>query len=404
MSEGPKKPGRTALPAAYAAVPTSEQPGDRDAKRQQRHQTAAAEAVTATPVSAVVHHVTATPAMVRFDGVDGDDDGSGEYSHPGGADPSAPFQYYDRDGSSGGNDLFCDKPFRTVDPGLYGHMPEARGLAWQDDFFDDDPEFSFGGSFGASPPSSSIVAVFDFDYDLMESYWEKVSFTSLGAIVLLLPHVAWIALVGMAPCYVRPNVRWSVRSQHVAVTRDGIAYVRDRRPTCWGQSCTDAGRATQTISFDHITDCSIVEPAGNTCLWIPNTLRTVHVDTSSSGGAGSSDGGKRHHELTLTGLKDPIAFKRLVWAMKRNYHHRHSHASSPSPAAPATTSIADRGAPADAAMDHPVVAELLREIRDELRRNNNGGGGAAGGEAAAPSSYGVGGDSEVPFVAGKPVA
>jgi xanthine dehydrogenase iron-sulfur cluster and FAD-binding subunit A len=52
-------------------------------------------------------------------------------------------------------------------------------------------------------------------------------------------------------------------------------------------------------------------------------------------------------------------------------------------------------------LDHPVVAELLREIRDELRRNNNGGGGTAGGEAAAPSPYG---DSEVPFVAGKPVA
>jgi hypothetical protein len=55
-------------------------------------------------------------------------------------------------------------------------------------------------------------------------------------------------------------------------------------------------------------------------------------------------------------------------------------------------------------MDHPVVAELLREIRDELRRTNNGSGGAAGGEGAAPPSYGGGGDGEVPFVAGKPVA
>jgi hypothetical protein len=328
--------------------------------------------------------------MVRFDGVDDDDQSS------------APFYSYQDPRDSSGKDLFCDRPFRTVDPNLYGHMPEARGLAWQDGFFDDDPEFRCGCDDGTSPspssPPSSIVAVFDFDYDLMESYWEKVSWTSLGAALLLLPHLAWIALLGMAPCYVRRNVRWAVRSQHVAVTTDGIAYVRERRPTCWGQPCTDSGRTTQTISFDHITDCSIVEPAGNTCLWIPNTLRTVHVDTTSGGGT-TSDGNNRRHELTLTGLKDPIAFKRLVWAMKRNYHRHHGAAS---------TSIAERGATAGngclsdstAAVDPPLVAELLREIRDELRRSNN----ASNGEAAAPSSQlDEVGDSPLPLVQGRPL-
>jgi hypothetical protein len=104
------------------------------------------------------------------------------------------------------------------------------------------------------------------------------------------------------------------------------------------------------IPFDQITDCDIVEPAGNTCGWIPNTLFAVHVDTASSGGD------KRGHELTLYGLKDPDAFKRLVWAMKR-LHYPTAHA----------VSNQDRGGAMENDQDAASTAVLLREIRDELR-------------------------------------
>lgn len=105
------------------------------------------------------------------------------------------------------------------------------------------------------------------------------------------------------------------------------------------------------IPFDKITDCDLVEPAGNTCFWIQNTLHTVHIDTAST-----RDG--QAHELSLYGLKKPNEFKRLVWAMKRRFHP----AVAQLPAA--LEMVNNRGGTEE------DVATLLREIRDELRRNN----------------------------------
>mmetsp|Transcript_31085 Transcript_31085/g.31608 ORF Transcript_31085/g.31608 Transcript_31085/m.31608 type:complete len:122 (-) Transcript_31085:751-1116(-) len=103
------------------------------------------------------------------------------------------------------------------------------------------------------------------------------------------------------------------------------------------------------VPFDKITDCDIEEPAGNSCLCVPNILCTVNVDTASSGTEGRK-------ELKLTGLKDPHSFKKLVWAMKRSQQG----------SAPASTNmVADRG---DASSEE--VSSLLIEIRDELRVNN----------------------------------
>jgi hypothetical protein len=104
------------------------------------------------------------------------------------------------------------------------------------------------------------------------------------------------------------------------------------------------------IPFDKITDCDIVEPAGNSCVCIPNTLYSVHIDTASSE--------KGSHELNITGLKDPHAFKRLVWAMKRATVDGHPAGAC----LPAALEMVDRGSSSD------EVAILLREIRDELRQ------------------------------------
>jgi len=214
----------------------------------------------------------------------------------------------------------------------YADIPETRGLLWHDDFFDDDDD---------------VVAAFDFDYENMENFYSNVGWCWLGLTLLYTPLFT-ACMVGLAPCYLKRNVQWSVQAQHVAITRDGIRVVRDKRSTCWGMPCTDAGKSSKTVPFDKITDCDIEEPAGNTCVVIRNVLTTVNIDTASSGQGRS--------ELKISGLKDAQRFKQLVWAMKRRY-------KSSGPAA--ALEVASRGGGGD------DVAVLLREIRDELRQNNN---------------------------------
>jgi hypothetical protein len=106
-------------------------------------------------------------------------------------------------------------------------------------------------------------------------------------------------------------------------------------------------------------DCSIVDPNGKTCCCIDETLSIVHVDTSDRTVKGE-------HELSIVGLKNPQAFHRLIWAMRRS--------------APSMATILDRGTSLHAAAAAATsaaagnasgdVATLLREIRDELRQHN----------------------------------
>ena len=242
--------------------------------------------------------------------------------------------------------------------------PEARNKVWDDDFFD-------------LEESSEIIAVFDFDYATMEDFNTKVGFASLAAFCFY-PPIFGLAVLGCTPCFLRKNVEWSARSQHVALTRDGIRFVRDRRKTCWGLSCTDAGRSSKTVPYDKITDCDIEEPAGNTCLCIPNVLTTVNIDTASSGGPGN------HKELKISGLKDPVGFKKLVWAMKRHNNGLSQH--QPILAESMHRGNEDNGKPDQTSptQEGESISLLLREIRDELRelrKSSNVGGSTV--EAAA---------------------
>lgn len=122
---------------------------------------------------------------------------------------------------------------QTVSP-AYAHIPETEGLSWSDDFFEDEPD--------------DVVAVFDFDYDAKEDYYSKFGWTCYGATVFCFPTLFGISLLALVPCHLRKNVRWAVQSQHVAITRDGVRFVQEKRPTCWGASCTDAGRMCKTVS------------------------------------------------------------------------------------------------------------------------------------------------------------
>jgi hypothetical protein len=123
---------------------------------------------------------------------------------------------------------------RTVSP-AYAHLPEARGLAWADEFFDDDDD-------------DNVVAVFDLDYENMENYYTSLGWTCLGT-TLFCPNIIGFALVGLVPCYLRSNVRWNVQAQHVAITRDGVRFVHDKHATCWGYPFSDNGKSSKTVRF-----------------------------------------------------------------------------------------------------------------------------------------------------------
>ena len=267
-------------------------------------------------------------------------------------------------------------------------LPEAKDLSWNDDFFEDDDDAGVG-----------IVAVFDFDYEKIVSFRTQYTYARQLSIVYLCTAYIYLSIdegdeifallptalyiLSLAPILVKFQVRWEAYAQHVVVTRDGIRYVRDKRRSCWGFSICDRGKHSKTVPFDKITDCDIVEPAGNSCLCIPNILMDVHVDTASSG----SDG--KPHELVLSGLKDAHGFKKLVWAMKRakeagggpfGYYQAptetlsSSHQQQQFNKSIEMANMAMEGGTHNniqcTDLDSKEIKGILHEIRDELRENN----------------------------------
>jgi hypothetical protein len=134
------------------------------------------------------------------------------------------------DATCAGNKLDLLAPLFSVVE-RYHHLPEARNLTWTDTFFEDDDD---------------IVAVFDIDYDAMESFYTNLGWVSVGLSLLLYPPLWALAALTMTPCYLRTNVQWAVRSKHVAITRDGIKFVTDRRSCGWGLACMDIGKSSKT--------------------------------------------------------------------------------------------------------------------------------------------------------------
>jgi hypothetical protein len=157
------------------------------------------------------------------------------------------------------------------------------------------------------------------------------------------------------------NIRDKVNATHVAITVDGIKFVVDAHKTSYRLDCQDVGRVSKTVAYKQITDADIAEPGGKSgpwCCMIDNVLTVVNLDTASryclfilfrlqlsfnpiyptlqlslksiypsllhstrstppfhttiSGG-----GVQQPHELSITGLSDPHAFKQDVWAMIR---------------------------------------------------------------------------------------
>jgi hypothetical protein len=194
-----------------------------------------------------------------------------------------------------------------------------------------------------------LVSVWDFDYDLITNFETTLK---CAQFVLGGPPM-WFSCLCCYPCFLKKNVAWSTRAQHLALTVDGIRYVRDKHPTLCGLSCTDRGKESKTVPYDKITDCDVQEPAGTACCCcIENVLTKVHVDTASSGSAEGAT-----HELTLTGLRFASEFKQAVWSMKRG-------------AVPSHANVPLSSFPEAAPRQEQMNTEILKEIRDELRDLN----------------------------------
>mmetsp|Transcript_21733 Transcript_21733/g.61035 ORF Transcript_21733/g.61035 Transcript_21733/m.61035 type:complete len:241 (-) Transcript_21733:272-994(-) len=198
-----------------------------------------------------------------------------------------------------------------------------------------------------------IVSAFDFDYDTIVGFETKLTYMGLLA---GLPFSILSSLC-CYPCFAKRNIEWSRRAQHVALTVDGIKYVVARHPSRCGLPCSDVGKKSKTVPYDKITDCDVEEPAGTACCCcIENVLSHVHIDTASSG-PGKTEEGAPIHELSITGLRYPVEFKRSVWAMKRgDAIPCLGYAGRGAPAGAAA-------APAQQAMETQVLSEILGELR-----------------------------------------
>jgi len=206
-----------------------------------------------------------------------------------------------------------------------------------------------------------LVAVFDFDYATMFDFQRSLSWAQLALCPCLWP----CACMCCYPCFLEKNIEWSTRAQHVALTVDGIRYVKERRPQYCGFSCSDVGRESKTVPYDKITDCDVQEPAGAACCCcVQNVLSSVRVDTASSGV--SSEGAARH-ELDLRGLKFANEFKKSVWSMKRGEAPANAVVPLVNGGAQTSSKLsAQLSAPRQVDMN----TALLTEIRDELRQLN----------------------------------
>ncbi|CAJ1363238.1 unnamed protein product, partial [Effrenium voratum] len=105
----------------------------------------------------------------------------------------------------------------------------------------------------------NLIAPFDFDYETIINFTTNLRWAQL----LFLPP-AWFSVACCYPCFLQQNVEWEVRSQHVALTVDGIRFVKEKRKSMCGLPCTDKGRESKTVPYDKITDCDVMDTCAGT--------------------------------------------------------------------------------------------------------------------------------------------
>ncbi|CAJ1421474.1 unnamed protein product, partial [Effrenium voratum] len=75
----------------------------------------------------------------------------------------------------------------------------------------------------------NLIAPFDFDYETIINFTTNLRWAQL----LFLPP-AWFSVACCYPCFLQQNVEWEVRSQHVALTVDGIRRLPKALPVVVG--------------------------------------------------------------------------------------------------------------------------------------------------------------------------
>mmetsp|Transcript_16427 Transcript_16427/g.41222 ORF Transcript_16427/g.41222 Transcript_16427/m.41222 type:complete len:222 (+) Transcript_16427:65-730(+) len=146
-----------------------------------------------------------------------------------------------------------------------------------------------------------VLKSYEFNYERVTKFDNDVMWATAAVTPCCFPCSAVAAV-----CFGRANNRDSSNAHHLALTRDGIRFVFDKHPTACRLAMCDIGRTSKTVPFDKLTDCDVQEPAGTAvCCCVDNVLTAVTVDTASG------------REMVLRGLKDPFAFKKDVWGMKR---------------------------------------------------------------------------------------
>ena len=188
------------------------------------------------------------------------------------------------------------RPVHRVSDNHAAMIPEARGLTWNDGFFDDFDR------------DDGIIAVFDFDRAAIESYYSQLGCCAFGLTLLSQP-LFLLSLISLVPCFLQANVKWWAHAKHVAVCEDGVWFVRDQHKRCWGLPALNSKRQATLVRYRDMDGCLVEEAAGSTCCFIVNVLHKVKLQAHNSTTNNSN-------LLQLVGLKDPRAFQRLVMAMK----------------------------------------------------------------------------------------
>merc|ERR1712226_1621509 len=243
----------------------------------------------------------------------------------------------------------------------------AQGLSWRDDFFQD---------YFSENDEDEIVAVFDLDYDRLESHYKCLSWSCLGVSSICMPSIIPWLLIGLVPCHVNKNVGWSVRSQHVALTKFGILRVQEERPACWGGPYCTQNKQTKFIPYSNISQCNVVD-AVNSGNCANGLSKVIFVDGSINPHHGGKAMSHNERGLSIVGLEDAHSFSRLVMALKRQQQTPSMTMKDRVETAVATVlesttnnNNSSAAAAATANGQQEEVVTMLREIRDELRRTN----------------------------------
>lgn len=84
-------------------------------------------------------------------------------------------------------------------------------------------------------------------------------------------------------------------------------FVKERRKTCCGLSCTDQGRESKTVPYDKITDCDV-------------QVMTGEVDVLGHRGGQLSSAKITVAALLLSCCKPPVTRGETLWLLGGNAH------------------------------------------------------------------------------------